>query len=285
MSQNKELFSVIRRIVAHIDTFRKEPEFTNELIRRRKNLVDTPPVSNSDFLRNLAHIIAYAHADSSRVTNMIRNDGYDKVWFDYDVDAVAALNPCDVVEEHWETTLSPIMNGSKAYFVVMAARAIQRVGTISTLFNESSIPTCIQTAADIPAFWKGFASLKKQMKEHGVPYLGSVTSLSHMLLHLGYDCVKPDVIVMRVAVNLGIITEKEAKTDKGLKKVARLLQQYALEYEIRPSEIDMYFLIQEGQSEAMTWVRPNFAPVYDITSLPALPALRSSVSLEPEPAM
>ncbi|MFL9906803.1 hypothetical protein [Paraburkholderia sp. RL17-337-BIB-A] len=283
MSQNKELFAVIRRIVAHIDTFREEPNFTNELIRRRNRVV-TPLVSNSDFLRNLAHIIAYAHADSSRVTNMIDSNGYDEVWFDYDVDAVAALNPCDVVEEHWETTLSPIMNGSKAYFVVMAARAIQRVGAISTLFNDS-IPTRIQTGADIPAFWKGFAGLKNQMKEHGVPYLSSVTSLSHMLLHLGYDCVKPDVIVMRVAMKLGIVTEKEAKTDKGLKKVARLLQEYALEYEIRPSEIDMYFLIQEGQSEAMTWVRPNFAPVYDLASLPALPEIRSSVSLEPEPAM
>jgi hypothetical protein len=267
MLDKKELFPLIRRIVAHIDTFRKEPNFTAELLARQHRVV-APLVSNAEVLRNLAQIIAFAHANSSRVKAMIDGSKYDAIWLDYDVDKVAALNPCDVVEEHWEATLSPIMNGGKAYFIVMAARAIQRVGAVATLFNDCGIPARLYNSDDIDAFWTGFAKLHKQMKQHGIPYLSSITSLSHLLLHLGYDCVKPDAIVMGVAQKLSIVAE--TKKDTSLKKVARTLQEYALEHGIRPSEIDMYFLIQGRQSDAMNWVSDDFIPEYRLDKLPTV---------------
>jgi hypothetical protein len=65
----------------------------------------------------------------------------------------------------------------------------------------------------------------------------------------------------------------DTKKDSSLTTVARLLQEYALEHGIRPSEIDMYFLIQEQQSDASTWVKKDFEPVYDVAKLPPAVAL------------
>ncbi|WP_395008529.1 hypothetical protein [Undibacterium sp.] len=258
MPTEKELFTSIRRLMERIDTFRKEPNFTNELTHRRKLVVKTI-ATDEELLRHLAHIIAYAHADATRVKKMLQSGVYDSIWLDYDISRVAALNPCDVVENHWHQ-ISPIMNGAKAFFIVKAARTIQRIGQFSEWLNSSGIPNKIQNEADLDTFWEAFSALRKKMQSHKIPYLGSVTSLSHLLLHLGYDCVKPDVIVMRVAKNLNFVDS--TKNDTNLIKVARMMQKFSLENEVRPSEIDMYFLIQERQSEAKNWVTPNFTPVY-----------------------
>lgn len=260
--KNDELFSRIDLMVKHIDKYRNGDNFQRELASRRDRTV-VPLVTDSEVLRNVAHIVAFAHAGSERVKSMIDGGRWHSVWLNYDVQAVAALNPCDVIDQHWNT-ISSIMNGAKAYFIVMAARAISRLalqngcGGFDSLLNECRIPPRLEKEGDIAAFWKAFKNLRKQMKKHSIPYLGSITSLSHLLLHLGYDCVKPDVIVMQVAKKLGMI--EDTKKDSSLEKVARLLQEYAVDRKIRPSEIDMYFLIQGQQSEARAWVRPDFKP-------------------------
>ncbi len=41
--------------------------------------------------------------------------------------------------------------------------------------------------------------LLKVMKNHKVSFFGSNTSLLHLLLEIGYDCAKPDLVVMKVA--------------------------------------------------------------------------------------
>lgn len=254
-----QLFDVIGRIVAYIDTFRNEPVFTRTLSERRSRVV-SPFLRDSDVLRNLAYVIAYARADASRVRKMLETQRYDAIWLDFDVGKVALLNPCDVIETHWDSTLSPIMNGAKAYFIVTAARVIQGMGGIVELFNDCEIPPHITRLEDIEAFWAGFEKLHKQMKEHRVPYLSSVTSLLHFLLEAGYDCVKPDVVVMRVAKALRML---EKETDSTRKQVVRRLQKYALHVGVRPSEVDMYFLIQGGQSDSKDWVSGRFTPEYD----------------------
>ncbi|MGY6255550.1 hypothetical protein ACXIVK_18980 [Paraburkholderia caledonica] len=272
---NKNLFSRIERMVKHIDNYRNGENFEKEH-KRRLALRPKPLVTDNEVLRNLALIVAFAHADSGRVKAMIDGGRWDFVWLNYDVHAVAELNPCDVIGEHWNA-ISPIMNGAKAYFIVMAARALRRLALengssgFDSLLNKSGIPHRIQEEDHINAFWEAFKRLRLQMKEHGIPYLGSITSLSHLLLHLGYDCIKPDVIVMQVAKKLGMV--EDTKKDSSLQKVARLLQQYAYSRQIRPSEIDMYFLIQGQQSEARAWVRPDFLPFEetDNSSGPVLP--------------
>jgi hypothetical protein len=258
MHQDESLFSSIREIVSRIDAARREPNFTTEWERRRELRV-MPLNDDRQLLRHLAHIMAYARADSVRVTEMIKSGQYDEVWLDYDVERVARLNPCNVVEDNWEK-INPIMSGAKAYFLIMAARSFLALeGGAASLFNRAGLPERIFDQADLDEFWRRFDALRAAMKKNGIPYLGNITSLSHFLLSRGYDCIKPDVIVMSVAGKLGLANDKKEST---LKKVAKKMQQYALAQGIRPSEIDMYLLIQGQQEEAKSWVKSDFVPQY-----------------------
>lgn len=255
---NVELFASIDRLIANIDAQRQSPRFEAELARRTE--LEVPHLAdNQTVLRHIAHIIAFAHADSKRVKAMVDSGAYDRVWQDYDLDAVSAMNPCEVAEQHWGT-LSSIQARTKIFQVVMAARALRSRADVAKFLNECDIPRRAQTLEQVAQFWVKFKALQKMMAAADIPFVRSTTSLSHLLLHLGYDCIKPDVIVMRVAQRLKIIDDP--KKDTSLRKVARLLQEYAVSRGMRPSVVDMYFLIQEGQSEARDWVKPGFQPVY-----------------------
>lgn len=255
---NDHLFGIIDRVIANIDAHRVSPQFDVELARRQ--CLEVPHlVDNRTVLRHLARIIAFAHADSKRVKAMVDSGAYDKVWHDYDLEIVSRMNPCEVAEQQWGT-LSSIMARTKIFQIVMAARALQKRADVVKLLNKCNIPRRASTLEEVDQFWAGFKALQRMMRDADIPFISSTTSLSHLLLHLGYDCIKPDVIVMRVAQRLGIIDDP--KKDKNSRKVARVLQEYAVSRGMRPSVVDMYFLIQEGQSEARDWVMPDFRPVY-----------------------
>jgi hypothetical protein len=75
-------------------------------------------------------------------------------------------------------------------------------------------------------------------------------------LAVGYDCVKPDLVVMKVAKKLNIVDNETG--DKNLRKTVRFIQEYSVDRKIRPSIIDLYFLIDEGQMGAKKFVRQDF---------------------------
>ena len=78
----------------------------------------------------------------------------------------------------------------------------------------------------------------------------------HFLLDVGYDCVKPDLVVMRVAKKLNIVEDE--KGDKHFRKTVRFIQEYAISRSIRPSRVDFYFLIDEGQMGVKKFVKPGY---------------------------
>lgn len=258
MDKNKALFASIDRLIANIDRHRHPVEFDKEL-QRRNGLAVAKLATNNEVFKQLSQIIAFAHADSERVRLMIERGDYAAALQDYDVVEVSKLNPCDLVDKHWGK-ISSIMSRAKVFFLVSAARTLVKMGDFSAELDNCGIPQRVQSEEDLKQFWKGFQTLRKRMKTLDIPYLKSTTSLSHLLLHLGYDCIKPDVIVMRTAEKLGIVDNP--RSEYSLKKVGLLLQEYALSRGLRPSIVDMYFLIQEGQSDARRWVTPDFKAVY-----------------------
>ncbi len=74
--------------------------------------------------------------------------------------------------------------------------------------TETEIPKEIRTEKDIKIFWIGFKKLKKVMEENKVLFFRSTTSLLHFLLETGYDCVKHDLVVMKVAKKIGIVDKE-----------------------------------------------------------------------------
>jgi len=48
------------------------------------------------------------------------------------------------------------------------------------------------------------------------------------------------------------------KGDKNFRKTVRFIQEYSVDRKIRPSIVDFYFLIEEGQMGARKFVRKDF---------------------------
>lgn len=68
--------------------------------------------------------------------------------------------------------------------------------------------------------------------------------------------MKPDLVVMKVAKKLNIVDKETG--DKNFKKTVRFIQEYSVNRQIRPSIVDFYFLIDEGQMGAKKFVTPEF---------------------------
>ena len=88
-----------------------------------------------------------------------------------------------------------------------------------------------------------------------MPFFKQSTSLLHFLLHIGYDCIKPDVIIMKVAKELGIVS---SNSEKEKLQVVRFVQLYSISRRMRPSIVDFYLLIYGGQRWAKQFVHPSF---------------------------
>lgn len=82
-----------------------------------------------------------------------------------------------------------------------------------------------------------------------MPFMGNITTLLHMLLEMGYDCIKPDRILLKFANEVGISNKK---------RFVRVLQEYSLYKNIKPSIVDLYLLIYGGQLSAKHFVKPEY---------------------------
>ena len=61
---------------------------------------------------------------------------------------------------------------------------------------------------------------------------------------------------MKVAKKIGIV--KKENGDANLIQTVRAIQEYSIDRNIRPSVIDLYFLIDEGQLGAKKFVKNEF---------------------------
>ena len=255
MDVSDTIYQEIDLIIQKVDAYKKEPIFSNEK-ELRANLTAPDELNNDYLLKTFSHLIAYSqNANSALVEKVLSNGSFDKAFNGFIVDEVVKLNPCDIVDEHW-MSIKSIRQQAKLFHIVSLARIIQQMGGLSEVIMNNSIPRRVKTSEDIDAFWKGFRDLHKRFQAEKIPFFQSTTSLLHFLMEIGYDCVKPDVVVMKVAKQLQIINDVDGV--KNLRKVVQTIQHYSVSRGIRPSVVDLYFLIEGGQLGAKEFVRKKF---------------------------
>ena len=255
MTNRETIFSEIDNIIQNVYQFRFEPLFTVEL-NKRKNKTFSLFSNENEILKKLSHLIAYSqNANSEIVEQVLKSGNFDAAFLNFKIDEVVKLNPCDIAEEHWNS-IQGIRQQAKLFHIVSLARKIKNIGSFTEILNDNQIPKTIVNESDIVQFWTGFDQLLKILKTNKIPFFQSTTSLLHLLLDLGYDCVKPDLVVMKVAKKLNIVDIVIG--DKNFRKTVRFIQEYAIDRKIRPSVVDFYFLIDEGQMGARKFVTENF---------------------------
>lgn len=245
-------FRKLDRLRAAVKAVCLQPAFGREE-RRRERTHARLPHNDREVLRTMAELIAYSqNAQAKSVGRMLKAGALSKAFQGYEVDAVARLRPASVKAQHWEA-IRVIRFPRKLRAIIGCARTLQKIraeyGGFAQFVRQAKIPRRLQQPEDVDGFWQGFDRLQARLAALGIPFFRRTTSLLHLLLSWGYDCVKPDLVVMATACELGLADASQGEHNR--RQVVRLIQEYALTRGLRSPAVDFYLLIYGDQ----TWAR------------------------------
>jgi hypothetical protein len=240
-----------------------EPGFSKEVAKRQNHPIGVPS-SDPLLLKELAKLIAYSqNAKANQITTMIAAGGLEAAFGDFDVSRVASADADHIRQMHWRkpndksAQLSVMRFKQKVDRIIGVAQAMQRLekqgrGTRDLL---SVFPKRIHATKDIEDFWSHFADLRAHFISARTPFFGQFTSLLHLLLHFGFDCVKPELVVMNVAKDYGFLAEDPTEDD--LQVLVREIQDYSLSRNLRPAVVDLYLLVEGRQTGVLHLIKPS----------------------------
>jgi hypothetical protein len=256
ISQTYEYIDLIRR---NVDAARKEPEFS-EILNERAQRTPASLQGDCDVLRVFAGLIAYSqNAKATLVSDMLSKGIFETAFHNFEVEQVRVLKPTAVEAMSWDA-ISVIRFKRKIQAIISCAESLSSIqakyGSFFELLKQTGIPPVLRSSADVERFWQGFDDLLLVLNKEKMPFFKCTTSLLHFLLSVGYDCIKPDIIVMRVAKKGNMVPSESG--DENLRKVVRDIQFYSVDRQVRPSVVDLYFLIYGGQTGVRHLVHPWF---------------------------
>lgn len=259
MNNQNEIYRKIQDIEKRILTFKKEPHFQIE-INNRNSRVRAKDLSKNDILEIFASIVAFSQeANSAFVRDkLILTGDFKRIFKDFSVELVSQLDYESFMNSEWLKPLTYIGKKKKINKIIDFANKIKQDEELFEILRHPKIPSLIKREEQIQEFWRSLYVLQSILKEKEIAFLGSTTSLLHYLLEIGYDCIKPDSAVMEVANKIGIV--ENTKGDKNHKRAIDFLLLYAVRHNLRPSILDLYFLIAKPQEGAKQYVHPEFYP-------------------------
>ncbi|MBN2560513.1 MAG: DNA-3-methyladenine glycosylase I [Phycisphaerae bacterium] len=213
------------------------------------------------FLGQLACKVAYQATRADRLEGFFESDGWLGAFRGFDLRQVARLDPDRVLDQYWEV-LKPIRFKKKVASIIWSARAIRQIGKefgdFGAYLAQFSIPPRIESEEDVTVFWSSIASLRTDMERREMPNLGNWPTLLHFLMEdMRYDCIKPDVVAMRVGYVVGAIPKPYGAGNQ--RALVERVQRYGLKSGIRPPLMDAYLLTFGGQSSTVGYVRSGFS--------------------------
>ncbi len=261
------IFDKLDAIRSKVDASTIEPIFSDEVDTRNSRYENTVETEKNNLLRVMAALIAFSNnAPSDAVGYMVENGVFERVFCSFDLDKVANLNPDEIITTDWNNIKS-IRFKKKVDAIVRCAKLLIKSGkekaTIESLYKNYNLPKDIVNEGDIVKFWEQFDMILANFNKLDMPYFKNDTTLLHLLLHLGFPCIKPDLIVMKVAASIGIVNGRDNhntyRPDEK-KLVVRTIQRYCLQNSIKPAVMDLYILIYGGQKYAFRYVTDGYVP-------------------------
>lgn len=255
----EDKFSLVDEIINKVNKEKIEPLFTEEVHQRLNR--DLRLIDSDDLVfKSMAKLIAYSqNARSNIVDSMLQEGLFEKIFCNHNIEQVSQLDSKQVEDQYWDQIkmirfkkkISSIIGCSISLKLIQA-----KYGSFKNLIHDMNIPFDNESQNDIDSFWIGFNRLKKELIDFNIPFFRSTTTLLHLLLHIGFDCIKPDLIVMTVAKDLDIV--QSIKGNTNLIKVVQFVQNYSLKRTIKPSIVDFYLLIHGGQLWARRFVNSSY---------------------------
>jgi 3-methyladenine DNA glycosylase Tag len=267
----KSTTMAIDEMIERVNRFKKEPDFTQDMEKRRLKTPDFT-LSDDQILRRMVKLIAYSNnAQSAKVTALFNPDVFKPIFSDYCLQKASELNHENIVNAHWKS-ITAIRFKYKIESMVDCARCLLKMqekhGSFMQYLAGVGVPHPINSSLDVVNFWQAFGNIRNDLAELRFPYFSNFTTLCHLLLSLGFDCAKPDSAVMKAAVNLSIIppAPRQKKNprksnnhpERSLKMAVEAIQNFAVQRDIRVPVLDLYFLIHGGQTDAQPLVQDSY---------------------------
>lgn len=210
--------------------------------------------SGDRLLEKFAVAIAHSQsAPSDVVARMIRAGHLREALHDYSVDKVATENPARLLRRVWKPPLTCIRFRGKIAAIVQCARVLREIeaehGTFAKYLRSFRIPKRVVSKPDIDAFWVQFDTLQSDLKRRSIPFFANTTSLLQLLIDLDHDALKPDLIIMRVAHEWGIVPRETG--NPALRQAVRAFQEYGVNRGRRPLAVDWAVLTHGKQKGAL----------------------------------
>jgi len=276
MNLSSESLAAIDKVIQRVDRFRVEPEFTSELNWR----VEGKPnfsLPDEKILARMIDLIAYSNnAPADKVGKLIESGILRTIFYEYSIEKTAESSPEQIRQQHWQQ-LTAIRFKYKIDRMIACAVCLQRFRERHMSFmayvNSVGLPGAVKSEQDVRSFWDGFNAIISYLWHVDFPYFKNFTSLCHLLMDLGFECAKPDLAVMKAAVDLGIVptapTQKKDPTktalhpEKDLQTTVEAIQSYALRRDTRAPVVDLYLLIHGGQLGVKRLVRSRYYAGHD----------------------
>ncbi len=181
---------------------------------------------------------------------MIKSGALEEAFGGLKVRAAAKLDPEKVINEHWDK-IKAMRFRFKVEKIIQAARKIQEIskefGSFGKYIKSFKIPKKVKNENELKKFWENLDSLLTNLKEREVPIIKSQNTLLHFLeTWMDCDCHKPDVVVMRIAKNTGLVPSDD---EDGRRLMVKKVQEYCFDKEMNPGMVDGYLLAFGGQSD------------------------------------
>ncbi|HUY31589.1 MAG TPA: hypothetical protein VMV69_02340 [Pirellulales bacterium] len=252
----RSLDQIVERIHQHVS----EPLFSRDLARRR----DTAPtfaLPDEHILKRMIILIAFSQQVQSRsIVKMIEDGVFERVFASFLPAEVAKLDPSGLRREYWNN-LAALRFPRKLVSMVDCATVLLTIaaqhGSFMRFLEAQRFPVRIRSQEDLRQFWQAFDVTRSYFKRINLPFFKDFTTLCHLLQDLGFDCAKPDSIVMSTAHRVGIVVATQ-HTQNDRRKVVQTMQRYSAYRGIPTPVVDLYFLICGGQTDARKFVTPAY---------------------------
>ena len=230
----------------------------------------TPKVLKDDaLLKLLAELRSYSATRSDLVSKMIKAGALDDAFSGFSVQTVANLDADNILEKHWDK-IKVIRFKSKVKVILRAAKSMAAIakefGGFQNYLGQRGFPMRVNDSTTLNAFWEIFDALIEDMKKRKMPIIDNEITLLHFLeTHMRLDCLKPDVVVMRVAENTGLVP---SGTKGNHRTLVKKVQEYCFGKELNPRLIDRYLLAFGGQAWATKLVKKSYCTKYGTCASP-----------------
>ncbi len=270
------IFFKLDNIIEDIHKYVVEPDFSQDVKRRAGGMIPSFDLTDEYILQRMILLIAFSQqAKSSLVGELMDNGAFERIFASYSPKDVAKLDPEYLKNTYWDNPskprerLAPLRFPSKLNSMVDCAKSLMEIsarhGSFMKFLQKQGFPLKADTPNNQKLFWDSFEKTRSYLVDIKCPFFSEFTSLCHLLQDIGFDCAKPDSVVMGVAARLGIIESSDTKGQKPLrdrKVVIQFMQKYSAYKNIKTSVLDLYFLIYGGQSYSKRYVRPEFYSLY-----------------------